>query len=51
MKGFNAMPPQGGGEFADIEITRAAAYMANAGGAKFVEPPVVAAADAASAPQ
>jgi cytochrome c5 len=49
LKGFNAMPPQGGGEFADVEITRAAAYMANAGGAKFEEPPVVAAAaDAAS---
>jgi len=55
LKGKNAMPPQGGGEFVDIEIKRAVAYMANAGGAKFEEPPVAAAAAsgadaAASAP-
>ncbi len=47
LKGKNAMPPQGGGEFADIEIKRAVVYMANASGAKF-EMPAVAAAAAAS---
>ena len=47
VKGKNAMPPQGGGEYADIEIKRAVAYMANAGGAKF-EVPAAAAAEAAS---
>ena len=35
LKGKNAMPPQGGGNFNDTEIARAVAYMANAGGAKF----------------
>ncbi|SRR5690606_5232961 len=53
IKGFNAMPPQGGGDFSDLEIHRAAVYMANSGGAKFTEPAapaVAAAADAASAP-
>mgnify|MGYP001465411426 CR=1 FL=1 len=50
IKGKNNMTPQGGGDYTDIEITRAAAYMANAGGAKFQEPPA-AAADAASAAQ
>jgi cytochrome c5 len=51
MKGKNAMPPQGGGEYADIEIKRAVAYMANAGGAKFEMPaaPAAAASDAAPA--
>ena len=33
IKGFNAMPAQGGGDMSDLEITRAAAFMANAGGA------------------
>lgn len=47
LKGKNAMPAQGGGEFADIEIKRAVVYMANAGGGKF-EMPAVAAAPAAS---
>jgi len=28
MKGKNAMPPQGGGEFTDVEIKRAVVYMA-----------------------
>ncbi|MFT3859648.1 MAG: c-type cytochrome [Aquabacterium sp.] len=51
VKGFNAMPPQGGGDYSDLEIHRAAVYMANAGGAKFTEPAAPAgAASAASAP-
>lgn len=38
LKGKNAMAPQGGGEFNDLEISRAVAFMANAGGANFPEP-------------
>ncbi len=38
LKGKGAMGAQGGGDFSDIEISRAAAYMANKGGAKFEEP-------------
>jgi cytochrome c5 len=38
LKGKGAMSAQGGGEFNDIEIARAVAYMANAGGGKFKEP-------------
>jgi cytochrome c5 len=38
LKGKGAMGAQGGGDFEDLEITRAVVYMANAGGAKF-EPP------------
>lgn len=38
MKGKNAMGAQSGGEFTDFEIARAVVYMANAGGAKFIEP-------------
>ena len=38
LKGKNNMPPQAGGSLSDLEISRAAAYMANAGGAKFEEP-------------
>ena len=38
LKGKNAMPPQGGGDFTDVEVARGAVYMANAGGAKFAEP-------------
>lgn len=38
IKGKNAMGPQGGGEFADLEIGRAVVYMANAAGGKFEEP-------------
>jgi cytochrome c5 len=38
LKGKNAMPPQAGGALSDLEVSRAAAYMANAGGAKFDEP-------------
>jgi cytochrome c5 len=48
LKGKNAMTPQGGGEYSDIEIGRAVVYMANKGGAKFEEPKAPAAA--ASAP-
>jgi cytochrome c5 len=52
LKGKNAMGPQGGGDFSDVEIGRAVVYMANAVGAKFEEPkaPAAAAAAAASAP-
>lgn len=38
LKGKNAMPAQGGGDLADLEVARAMVYMANAGGAKFEEP-------------
>lgn len=38
LKGKGNMGPQGGGDFEDFEIGRGVAYMANAGGAKFVEP-------------
>lgn len=38
LKGKGAMPPQGGGDFDDLEIGRAVVYMANAGGAKFAVP-------------
>ncbi len=45
LKGKGAMGAQGGGDFNDIEISRAAAYMANNGGAKFEEPKAPAAAE------
>ncbi|MBI5924606.1 MAG: cytochrome c5 family protein [Aquabacterium sp.] len=48
LKGFNAMPAQGGGDYSDLEVQRGVVYMANAGGAKFSEPAAPAAA--ASAP-
>ena len=48
LKGKNAMAPQGGGEFGEVEIGRAVVYMANKSGAKFDEPKAPAAA--ASAP-
>ena len=38
LKGKNAMAPQGGGEFEDVEIGRAVVYMANAAGGKLEEP-------------
>jgi cytochrome c5 len=38
LHGKNAMPAQGGGDFDDVEVARAVAYMANAAGAKFPEP-------------
>ncbi|MDN0074871.1 c-type cytochrome [Crenobacter sp. SG2303] len=49
LHGFNAMPVKGGSpDLSDDEVKRAVAYMANAGGAKFTEPPVGGAAAAAS---
>jgi len=50
LKGKGAMPPQGGGDFEDLEIGRAVVYMANAGGATFPVPdrPAAAPADAAA---
>lgn len=52
LKGKGAMAAQGGGDFNDTEIARAAAYMANAAGAKFAEPaaPAAPAATADAAP-
>jgi cytochrome c5 len=38
LKGKNAMSPQGGGEYSDVEVARGVVYMANAAGAKFAEP-------------
>ena len=38
LHGKGAMPAQGGGDFDDVEVARAVAYMANAAGAKFAEP-------------
>ncbi|WP_280153747.1 c-type cytochrome [Piscinibacter sp. XHJ-5] len=49
LKGKGAMPAQGGGDFADLEIARAVVYMANQGGAKFEEPKAPAAGSAAAA--
>ena len=49
LKGKGAMPAQSGGDFNDVEIARAVAYMANSGGAKFAEPTAPAAAAPASA--
>lgn len=46
LKGKNAMAPQGGGDHSDVEVARAVAFMANAGGAKFEEPKAPAAAEA-----
>ena len=45
LKGKGAMGAQGGGDFSDVEIARAAAYMANNGGGKFEEPKAPAAAE------
>ncbi|VTU14334.1 c-type cytochrome [Variovorax sp. RA8] len=49
LKGKGAMPPQGGGDFEDVEIGRAVVYLANAGGAKFPVPDRPAAAGAQAA--
>ena len=51
LKGKGAMGAQGGGDFSDIEVGRAVAFMANAAGAKFEEPkaPAAPAAPAAEA--
>jgi cytochrome c5 len=38
VKGKGAMPAQSGGDFDDIEIARAVAFLANSAGAKFAEP-------------
>jgi cytochrome c5 len=38
LKGKGAMPAQSGGDFDDVEVARAVAYMANTAGAKFAEP-------------
>lgn len=38
LKGKNAMSPQGGGQFQDIEVARAMVYMTSAAGGKFQEP-------------
>lgn len=38
LKGKGAMPAQAGGDFDDVEIARAVAYLANTAGAKFAEP-------------
>jgi cytochrome c5 len=38
LKGKNAMSAQGGGEFSDLEIARAVAYMTSAAGGSFKEP-------------
>ncbi len=48
LKGKGNMSPQGGGDLSDLEIARGVVYMANAGGGKFPEPKVPAAADAAA---
>ena len=45
LKGKGAMGAQAGGDFSDIEIARAVAYMANNGGGKFEEPKAPAAAE------
>ncbi|MCO5111661.1 MAG: c-type cytochrome [Burkholderiaceae bacterium] len=44
LKGKNAMSAQGGGNFSDIEIARAVAYLTKQAGAKFEEPLAPAAA-------
>ena len=48
LKGKNAMGPQGGGDFSDLEVGRAVVYMANKGGANFAEPKAPAAAASAA---
>ena len=44
LKGKGGMPAQAGGDFGDVEIARAVAYMANSAGGKFAEPKAPAAA-------
>jgi cytochrome c5 len=48
LKGKGAMGAQAGGDFDDLEVSRAVVYMANAGGGKFTAPAAPAAAGAAS---
>lgn len=51
VKGFNAMPAQGGGDFSDHEIALAVVHMSNSAGGKFDAPAApAAAASAAEAP-
>jgi cytochrome c5 len=50
LKGKGAMGAQGGGDFEDIEIGKAVAYMANAAGGKFAEPKKAEVATEAAAP-
>ena len=38
LKGKNAMGAQGGGDYSDLEIGRAVAYLTNSAGGKFKEP-------------
>jgi len=47
VKGKNAMSPQGGGEFSELEIGRGVVYMANAAGGALAEPKAPAPAEAA----
>lgn len=49
LKGKGAMAPQGGGEFNDLEISRAVAFLANSGGGSFAEPQPAAKEGAAAA--
>jgi cytochrome c5 len=49
LKGKGAMGAQGGGDFQDVEIGRAVAYLTNAAGGKFPEPSAPAAAGAPAA--
>lgn len=48
LKGKGAMPPQAGGDFNDVEVARAVAFMANSAGGKFAEPAAPAPATAAA---
>ena len=50
LKGKGAMGAQGGGDFDDVEIGKAVVYIANAAGAKFVEPQKAAATVTVEAP-
>lgn len=49
LKGKGAMPPQGGGDFEDVEIGRAVVYLTNSAGGKFPVPDRPAAAPAEGA--
>lgn len=48
LKGKGAMPAQGGGDFSELEVSRAVVYMANKAGGKFEEPKAPAQAAAAA---
>lgn len=48
LKGKGAMPAQSGGDFDDVEIVRAVAFLANSAGASFAEPQRPAAGTAAA---